>query len=191
MVDPILVAESKEQIFLLPKMANRHGLIAGATGTGKTVTLQTLAENFSARGVAVFMADVKGDLAGLSQAGGNNPKVLERAKELKIDDFKGEAYPVVFWDVFGEQGHPVRATISEMGPLLLARLMDLNDVQEGVLNIAFRVADEQGLLLLDMKDLRAMLGFIAEHAAELTTQYGNVSKTTIGTIQRQLLVLEK
>src|SRR6266540_3667038 len=135
MVEPILVAQSKEQIFLLPKMANRHGLIAGATGTGKTVTLRTLAENFSARGVPVFMADVKGDLAGLSQPGGNNPKILERAKELKIDDFKGEACPVVFWDVFGEQGHPVRATISEMGPLLLARLLELNDTQEGVINI--------------------------------------------------------
>src|SRR6266404_8222219 len=188
--EPILVAQSKEQIFLLPKMANRHGLIAGTTGTGKTVTLQTLAENFSARDVPVFMADVKGDLAGLSQPGGNNPKVVERAKELKIDDFKGEASPVIFWDVFGEQGHPVRATVSEMGPLLLARMMDLNDVQEGVLNIAFKVADEQGLLLLDMKDLRAILSFIAEHAADLTTQYGNVSKQTVGTIQRQLLVLE-
>ena len=149
MNEPILIAQSKEQIFLLPKMANRHGLIAGATGTGKTVTLQTLAENFSARGVAVFMADVKGDLAGLSQAGGNNPKVLERAKELKIDDFKGEAYPVVFWDVFGEQGHPVRATVSEMGPLLLARLLELNDTQEGVLNMVFKIADENGWLLLD------------------------------------------
>src|SRR5712671_1071299 len=188
--EPIHIAQSKEPIYLLPKMANRHGLIAGATGTGKTVTLQTLAENFSARGVPVFMADVKGDLAGMSQIGGNNPKIVERATELKISEFKGEACPVVFWDVFGEQGHPVRATISEMGPLLLSRMMDLNDVQEGVLNIVFRVADEQGLLLLDLKDLRAMLGFIAEHAAELTTQYGNVSKQTIGTIQRQLLVLE-
>ena len=190
MAEPILVAQSTEPIFLLPKMANRHGLIAGATGTGKTVTLQTLAENFSARGVAAFMADVKGDLAGLSQAGANNPKIVERAKELKIENFAGEACPVVFWDVFGEQGHPVRATVSEMGPLLLSRMMDLNDVQEGVMNIAFKVADEQGLLLLDMKDLRAILSFIAEHAAELTMQYGNVSKQTVGTIQRQLLVLE-
>ncbi len=149
MAEPILVAQSKEQIFLLPKMANRHGLIAGATGTGKTVTLQTLAENFSARGVAVFMADVKGDLAGLSQAGANNPKVVERAKELKIDNFTGEACPVVFWDVFGEQGHPVRATVSEMGPLLLGRLLDLNDTQAGVLNMVFKIADDNGLLLLD------------------------------------------
>lgn len=137
-------------------MANRHGLTAGATGTGKTVTLQTLAENFSARGVPVFMADVKGDLAGLSHPGGNNPKILERAKELKIDDFKGEACPVVFWDVFGEQGHPVRATVSEMGPLLLARLLELNDTQEGVLNMVFKIADENGFLLLDLKDLRSM-----------------------------------
>src|SRR5881398_2052449 len=190
MSDPILVAESKEQIFLLPKMANRHGLIAGATGTGKTVTLQTLAENFSARGVPVFMADVKGDLAGLSQPGGNNPKILERAKELKIDDFKGEASPVVFWDVFGEQGHPVRATVSEMGPLLLARLLELNDTQEGVLNIVFRIADEQGLLILDLKDLRAVLRYVADNASDLTTKYGNVAPATIGTIQRRLLVLE-
>ncbi len=149
--EPILVAQSEEAIFLLPKMANRHGLIAGATGTGKTVTLQTLAENFSARGVAVFMADVKGDLAGLSQPGANNPKVVERAKELKIDNFTGEACPVVFWDVFGEQGHPVRATVSEMGPLLLGRLLELNDTQEGVLNMVFKIADENGLLLLDLK----------------------------------------
>src|SRR5216117_1437553 len=146
MSDPILVAESKEQIFLLPKMANRHGLIAGATGTGKTVTLQTLAENFSARGVPVFMADVKGDLAGLSQAGGDNPKIVERVKELSLADFKGEACPVVFLDVFGEQGHPVRATVSEMGPLLLGRLLELNNTQESVLNMVFKIADENGLL---------------------------------------------
>jgi uncharacterized protein len=184
--EPILVAQSKEQIFLLPKMANRHGLIAGATGTGKTVTLQTLAENFSARGVPVFMADVKGDLAGLSQAGGNNQKVLDRAKELKIDDFKGEAYPVVFWDVFGEQGHPVRATISEMGPLLLARLLELNDTQEGVLNMVFKIADENGLLLLDLKDLQ----FVADNADQFKTQYGNVSAASAGAIQRSLLALE-
>jgi uncharacterized protein len=190
MAEPILVAESKEQIFLLPKMANRHGLIAGATGTGKTVTLQTLAENFSARGVPVFMADVKGDLAGLSQPGGNNPKLLERAKELKIDDFKGEAYPVVFWDVFGEQGHPVRATVSEMGPLLLVRLLELNDTQEGVLNMVFKIADENGLLLLDLKDLRAMLQYVADNADQFKTQYGNISAASAGAIQRSLLALE-
>ena len=190
MSEPIFVAQSTEQIFLLPKMANRHGLIAGATGTGKTVTLQTLAENFSARGVPVFMADVKGDLAGLSQPGGNNPKVLERAKELKIDDFKGEACPVVFWDVFGEQGHPVRATVSEMGPLLLSRLLELNDTQEGVLNMVFKIADENGLLLLDLKDLRAMLQYVADNAEQFKTQYGNISAASAGAIQRSLLALE-
>src|SRR5258707_8857206 len=190
MADPILVAESKDAIFLLPKMANRHGLIAGATGTGKTVTLQTLAENFSARGVPVFMADVKGDLAGLSQPGGNNPKVLERAKELKIDNFAGEASPVVFWDVFGEQGHPVRATISEMGPLLLARLLDLNDTQEGVLNMVFKIADDNGLLLLDLKDLRSMLQYVADNADQFKTKYGNVSAASAGAIQRNLPPLE-
>jgi DNA helicase HerA-like ATPase len=190
MSEPILVAQSKDPIFLLLKMANRHGLIAGATGTGKTVTLQTLAENFSARGVPVFMADVKGDLAGLSQPGGNNPKVLERARELKIDDFKGEAYPVVFWDIFGEQGHPVRATVSEMGPLLLARLLQLNETQEGVLNMVFKIADENGMLLLDLKDLRAMLQYVADNADQFKTQYGNISAASAGAIQRSLLALE-
>src|SRR5947199_8425737 len=190
MAEPILVAQSKAQIFLLPKMADSNGLIAGARGTGKTVTLQTLAEEFRARGVPVFMADVKGDLAGLSQPGGNNPKILERAKELKIDDFKGEASPVVFWDVFGEQGHPVRATVSEMGPLLLARLLELNDTQEGVLNIVFKIADENGLLLLDLKDLRAMLQYVADNADQFKTQYGNISAASAGAIQRSLLALE-
>jgi DNA helicase HerA-like ATPase len=190
MADPILVAESKGQIFLLPKMANRHGLIAGATGTGKTVTLQTLAENFSARGVPVFMADVKGDLAGLSQPGGNNPTVLERAKELKIDDFTGEACPVVFWDVFGELGHPVRATVSEMGPLLLARLLELNDTQEGVLNMVFKIADDKDWFLDDVKDLRAMLQYVADNADQFKTQYGNISAASAGAIQRNLLALE-
>src|SRR5881398_3081746 len=191
MADPILVAQSKQPIYLLPKMANRHGLIAGATGTGKTVTLQTLAENFSARGVAVFMADVKGDLAGLSQAGANNPIVLERAKELRIDNFTGEACPVVFWDVFGEQGHPVRATTSEMGPLLLGRLLNLNDTQTGVLNITFKVADDNGLLLLDFKDLRAMMQFVGDHGKEFKTDYGNISAASVGAIQRGLLGLEQ
>src|SRR5436305_1256880 len=188
--EPILIAQSKEQIYLLLKMANRHGLIAGATGTGKTVTLQTLAENFSARGVPVFMADVKGDLAGLSQAGGDNPKIVERVRELKIADFKGEACPVVFWDVFGEQGHPVRATVSEMGPLLLARLLELNDTQEGVLNMVFKIADESGLLLLDLKDLRSMLQYVADNADQFKTQYGNVSAASVCAIQRHLLALE-
>ena len=190
MAEPILIAQSKEPIFLLPKMANRHGLTAGATGTGKTVTLQTLAENFSAQGVPVFMADVKGDLAGLSQPGANNPKVVERAKDLKIDNFSGEACPVVFWDVFGEQGHPVRATVSEMGPLLLGRLLELNDTQAGVLNMVFKIADDNGLLLLDLKDLRAMVQNVADNADQFKTQYGNISTASAGTIQRNLLALE-
>jgi DNA double-strand break repair helicase HerA and related ATPase len=190
MSDPILIAQAKEPIYLLPKMANRHGLIAGATGTGKTVTLQTLAENFSRQGVPVFMADVKGDLAGLSQIGANNPKVVARAKELHLADFKGEASPVVFWDVFGENGHPVRATVSEMGPLLLGRLLELNDTQEGVLNIVFKIADESGLLLLDLKDLRSMLQYVADNAEQFKVQYGNVSAASVGAIQRNLLALE-
>jgi DNA helicase HerA-like ATPase len=188
--EPIHVAQAKEPIYLLPKMANRHGLIAGATGTGKTVTLQTLAESFSARGVPVFMADVKGDLAGMSQIGGTNPKIVERAKELGISDFKGEASPVVFWDVFGENGHPVRATVSEMGPLLLGRLLELNDTQEGVLNMVFKIADESGLLLLDLKDLRSMLQYVADNADQFKTQYGNVSAASAGAVQRNLLALE-
>ena len=185
----IFVGKSVKPEYLTLHYGNRHGLVTGATGTGKTVTLQVLAEGFARAGVSVFAADIKSDLSGIAAVGEAKDAFVKRAKELGFD-YQPDEFPVIFWDLFGEQGHPVRATISEMGPLLLARLMDLNDVQEGVLNIAFRVADEQGLLLLDMKDLRAMLGFIAEHAAELTTQYGNVSKATIGTIQRQLLVLE-
>ncbi len=190
MTDPIFIAQAKKPIYLLPKMANRHGLIAGATGTGKTVTLQTLAENFSARGIPVFLADVKGDLAGMSQPGANNPKIVERAKELGVIDFKGESCPVVFWDVFGEFGHPIRATVSEMGPLLLGRLLDLNDTQEGVLNMVFRIADENGMLLLDLKDLRSMLQYVADNADQFKTQYGNVSAASAGAIQRNLLALE-
>ena len=190
MIDPILVAKGAKPIYLLPKMANRHGLIAGATGTGKTVTLQTLAENFSARGVPVFMADVKGDLAGMSRAGGDNPKLAERAKELGVADYRGEACPVVFWDVFGENGHPVRATVSEMGPLLLGRLLNLNDTQAGVLNLIFKIADENGLLLLDLKDLRSMVQYVADNADQFKTQYGNVSAASAGAIQRNLLELE-
>ena len=185
----IFVGRSSKPEVLTLALANRHGLVTGATGTGKTVTLQVLAEGLSRAGVSVFAADVKGDLSGIAAVGEAKEAFVSRAKSLGFD-YEPDEFPVVFWDLFGEQGHPIRATISEMGPLLLSRLMDLNDVQEGVLNICFRVADEQGLLLLDLKDLRAMLGFIAEHAAELTTQYGNVSKATIGTIQRQLLVLE-
>jgi DNA helicase HerA-like ATPase len=179
---------SKPEVLTLA-LANRHGLVTGATGTGKTVSLQVLAEGLSRAGVSVFAADIKGDLSGVSERGEAKEAFVGRAKSLGFD-YEPDQFPVVFWDLFGEQGHPVRATISEVGPLLLSRLMDLNDVQEGVLNICFRVADEQGLLILDLKDLRAMLGYLAEHAAELTVQYGNVSKPTIGTIQRQLLVLE-
>jgi DNA helicase HerA-like ATPase len=185
----ILVGKSGKLEYLSLPFANRHGLVAGATGTGKTVTLQVLAEGLSHAGVSVFAADVKGDLSGISMPGEAKDALLQRAKSIGFD-YKPDQFPAIFWDLFGEQGHPVRATISEMGPLLLSRLLDLNDVQEGVLNVAFRVADEQGLLLLDMKDLRAMLSYLADNAAELTTQYGNVTKATIGTIQRQLLVLE-
>jgi uncharacterized protein len=190
-VDPIVFAKGKSEIELLPGMANRHGLIAGATGTGKTITLQVLAEHFSDRGVPVFLADVKGDLAGVSQAGGQNPKVQERVKQLAISDWKPTAYPVVFWDVLGEQGHPVRATISEMGPVLLSRILNLNDTQEGVLNIVFKAADDNGLLLLDLKDLRAMLEFVSDNADQIKTHYGNVSAASVGSIQRGLLTLEQ
>ena len=190
MTEPIHIAQGEGPIYLLPKMANRHGLIAGATGTGKTVTLQTLAEGFSRRGIPVFMADVKGDLAGTSQAGGDNPRVVARAKELGLDDFKGESSPVVFWDIFGESGHPVRATVSEMGPLLLGRLLDLNDTQEGVLNMVFKIADDSGMLLLDLKDLRSMLQYVADNADQFKTKYGNVSAASAGAIQRNLLALE-
>ena len=193
MANPILLAKDTEEIFLLPKMANRHGLIAGATGTGKSVTLRVLAENFSRQGIPVFMADVKGDLAGISHAGGDNPKVTERVAQFgpaSLPDHQFRAYPVAFWDVFGEQGHPLRATISEMGPLLLNRVLNLNDTQGGVLNLVFKVADDNGLLLLDLKDLRAMLQHVADNAKDLTTTYGNVSAASVGAIQRRLLELE-
>jgi DNA helicase HerA-like ATPase len=187
--DKIFVGKSVKPEYMTLRFANRHGLVTGATGTGKTVSLQVLAEGFSNAGVPVFAADIKGDLSGIAAVGEAKDAFVKRAKDMGFD-YQPDEYPVVFWDVFGEQGHPIRATISEMGPLLLSRLMDLNDTQEGVLNIAFRVADEQGWLLVDLKDLRAMLGFIAENAAKLTTAYGNVSKASIGAIQRQLLVLE-
>ena len=171
-------------------MANRHGLIAGATGTGKTITLQVLAESFSNLGVPVFMADVKGDLAGMSQAGSATPKVQERIRQLKMDGFKFGGCPVAFWDVFGESGHPVRSTISELGPLLLGRLLQLNDTQASVLSLVFRIADENGMLLLDSKDLRAMLQYVGDNAAQFTTEYGNISAASIGAIQRNLLALD-
>ena len=185
----IFIGKGEQLAWLTLGLANRHGLVTGATGTGKTVSLQVMAEGFARAGVPVFAADIKGDLSGISEVGEAKDFILKRAGDMGLA-FQVDQFSTVFWDVFGEQGHPVRATVSEMGPLLLSRMMDLNDVQEGVLNIAFKVADEQGLLLLDMKDLRAILAFVAEHASDLTTQYGNVSKKTVGTIQRQLLVLE-
>ncbi len=190
MPDPLLVAKGEHDLYLLPGLANRHGLIAGATGTGKTVTLQRIAESLSRIGVPVFMADVKGDLAGISQAGELKGKIKERVEQLKLDDFKNEACPVVFWDTFGKQGHPVRTTASEMGPLLLARMLNLNDTQQGVLTLVFKIADDNGLLLLDMKDLRSMLQYVGDNAKEFTTQYGNVSAASIGAIQRGLLEID-
>lgn len=191
MADPIFVGFSDQPVHLLPNLANRHGLIAGATGTGKTVTLQILAEQFSQMGVPVFMADVKGDLSGISQVGGPHPKLEERAKVIGLESYPRFSCPTLFWDVFGEQGHKLRATVSEMGPLLLARLLDLSEAQEGVLNIAFKIADDEGLLLIDLKDLRAMLGWVAENAKEIQAQYGLVSAASVGAIQRSLLVLEQ
>ena len=187
----ILVGKGAAPLHLLPAMANRHGLIAGATGTGKTVTLQVLAEGFSRHGVPVFLADVKGDLSGLSQAGETKPKLLERARTIGIADFAPRGCPTLFWDLFGAQGHPIRATVSDMGPLLLARLLDLNDTQEGILNIAFNFADDEGLLLLDLNDLRSLLTHLADHAGELKTRYGNIGGTSVGAIQRSLLALEQ
>lgn len=188
-----LGANGERQLLRLGQ-ANRHGLIAGATGTGKTVTLQLLAENFSARGVPVFMADVKGDLAGIAMPGSptakNADKLEGRAKEIGLTDYAYADNPVVFWDLYGEQGHPIRTTVSEMGPQLLARLMGLNETQSGVLDIVFRLADEQGLLLLDLSDLQSMLAYTAENAGELTTRVGNVTKQSVGIIQRQLLSLD-
>ncbi|MFZ5592940.1 MAG: helicase HerA-like domain-containing protein [Pseudomonadota bacterium] len=190
MTEPLLIGKGAQPLYLLPKMANRHGLIAGATGTGKTITLQGLAEGFSRIGVPVFMADVKGDLSGIGQPGVENPKVRERVQVLGLEDFAFAGCPVAFWDVFGEQGHPVRTTVSDMGPLLLARLLNLNDTQEGVLNLAFKIADDQGLLLLDLKDLRAMLQFTGDNAKDFITEYGTISAASIGAIQRALLTLE-
>ena len=185
----ILIGRSGKPECLNLRFANRHGLITGATGTGKTVTLQVLAEGFSKAGVPVFAADIKGDLSGIGAKGASQEVLVRRAEAIRLP-YIPDQFPVVFWDLLGEQGHRIRATVSDMGPLLLARLLDLNDVQEGVLNIAFRIADEQGLLLLDLKDLRALLQLVGENAKELTTTYGNVSTASIGAIQRQLLVLE-
>ena len=191
MTEPLVIAKSKREIALLPALANRHGLITGATGTGKSVSLQVMAERFSSIGVPVFMADVKGDLSGLSAAGTSSPKMAERLKTLKLAEPAWQANPVVFWDAFGQAGHPVRATISDMGPLLLGRLFNLNDTQQGVLSLVFKIADDNGLLLLDTKDLRAMLQHVGDNASQFTTEYGNVSAASIGAIQRALLEIEQ
>ena len=180
----------KDEVLFLP-MANRHGLITGATGTGKTVTLQILAEGLSAQGVPVFAADIKGDLSGISAQGVEKDFLVERAKKIGLQDYTYSASPVIFWDLFGEQGHPIRATMTEMGPVLLSRLLGLSEAQEGALNICFKLADEEGLALLDLKDLRALLNELAERGSEIRTQYGNVASTTIGTILRRLVVLEQ
>ncbi len=193
MVEPLSIAQAKDNspLYLLPQMANRHGLVAGATGTGKTVTLQVMAEAFSRIGVPVFAADIKGDLSGISQPGSDNSKLADRVKKMKLADFSFAPCPVTCWDVFGEQGHPVRATISEMGPLLLGRLLNLNDTQEGVLTLVFKIADDNQLLLLDLKDLQAMLQYVGDHAKDFQTQYGNISAASIGSIQRGLLTIQQ
>jgi hypothetical protein len=192
MATPLPIAKNAAtELSLLPALANRHGLITGATGTGKTVTLQVMAERFSAIGVPVFMADVKGDLAGITQAGAASPKLAERLKLIGADTPAFAGCPAVFWDVFGESGHPVRATVSDLGPLLLSRILGLNETQEGVLTLVFKVADDNGLLLLDLKDLRAMLQYVGDNAPQFQTNYGNVSAASIGAIQRGLLALEQ
>jgi len=190
MDNSILIGAGAEQIHLDGRYGNRHGLVAGATGTGKTVTLLVMAEGFSRMGVPVFMADAKGDVAGLAAAGTPHPKIDERLETIGIEDYRQEPNPVVFWDIYGKSGHPVRTTVTEIGPTLLSRMLELNDTQEGVLNVAFRVADESGLLLLDMKDLRSLLNHVAEHRKEISAQYGLVNTASIGAIQRRLLALE-
>ncbi|MCH7338894.1 DUF853 domain-containing protein [Acinetobacter sp. C32I] len=193
MSTPIVIAkkttDTTQEIVLHSKFANRHGLIAGATGTGKTVTLKVMAESFSRIGVPVFLADAKGDVSSLAKAGSSNPKFDERLKSLQLDAIPFAAAPVIFWDLFGQQGHPIRTTISEIGPLLLAQMLNLNDTQEGVLSAVFRVADDQGLLLIDFKDLKAMLTYVSENAASLKAEYGNLSPASLGAIQRNLLAL--
>ena len=190
MIEPLVVARHEQtDLELLPALANRHGLITGATGTGKTITLQVLAERFSRIGVPVFMADVKGDLSGLAAPGVDSPKLKQRLQSLSVSDWAPMKFPAAFWDVNGEQGHPVHTTISDMGPILLARLLALNDTQAGVLQLVFKIADDQGLLLLDLKDLRAMVQHVGENAKSFTTEYGNVSAASIGAIQRGLLTL--
>ncbi len=193
MPDPLVIAQTESQpaelLALLPQMANRHGLVAGATGTGKTVTLQVMAEAFSSIGVPVFAADVKGDLSGISQPGTANPKFNARLQRLHLSGFQLQPTPVILWDVFAQQGHPIRATVSEMGPLLFSRILNLNNIQSGVLNLVFKIADDNGLLLLDLKDLQAMLGYVGENSATFQKEYGNISAASIGAIQRGLVTL--
>jgi DNA helicase HerA-like ATPase len=191
MESTLLIGKGESAQYILARYANRHGLVAGATGTGKTITLQGLAEGFSDLGVPVFAADVKGDLSGIAAAGEAKPKLAERAASIGLEGYAPQAYPTVFWDVFGEQGHPVRGTVSDMGPTLLARLLDLSDVQESVLMLVFKFCDDQGLLLLDLKDLRAALSHVAEHAKELGAEYGLVNTSSVGAIQRGLVALEQ
>ena len=190
MVAPLIIAKTSQlqSLAILPNMANRHGLITGATGTGKTVTLQKIAESFSSIGVPVFMADVKGDLSGIGVKAELTEKLQQRLQALDINNWQPKAAPVVFWDVFGKQGHPMRATISDVGPLLIARLLGLNAVQSGLLQIIFKVADDNNLLLLDLKDLRSMTQYVGEHADELKTNYGNITIASIGAIQRLSLI---
>jgi DNA helicase HerA-like ATPase len=190
-VDQILIGKGEKPVYLLPKYTNRHGLVAGATGSGKTVSLLVLAEGLSRLGVPVFMADVKGDVAGLAQAGAPSPAIQERVSQIGIDGYGYEASPVVFWDLYGKSGHPVRGTISEFGPSLLGRILELNDTQTGVLEIAFKLADDRGLLLLDLDDLRALLGFVADNRKEISSHYGLVSAQSVAAIQRSLLSLER
>lgn len=191
MENGILLGKGDDKVYFNPRFGNRHGLIAGATGTGKTVSLQVLAEGFSRIGVPVFLSDVKGDLTGISQAGSPHPRIDERIRNIGIDDYQAEGFPTVIWDLLGEQGHPIRATISDMGPLLISRLLDLNDTQEGVMNIAFRFADDEGLLLLDLDDLRTTIRYVGDHRKDFQNTYGNISPASIGAIQRRLLVLEE
>ncbi len=187
----LLIGKGTQRVHLLPSMVSRHGLITGATGTGKTVTLQVIAEGLSEIGVPVFMADVKGDLAGITQPGKTHPKITERLQKIGLEDFPFHGYPTTFWDVFGEQGHPVRSTVSEMGPLLLGRLLNLNETQAGVLTLVFKIADDSGMLLLDMKDLRSMLNYVGQNASEYRSKYGNISTASVGAIQRGLITLEQ
>lgn len=191
MAEPLLIARGEHDLALLPDLVNRHGLVAGATGTGKTVSLQVMAERLSAIGVPVFAADVKGDLSGISKPGQETAKIKARVAQLRLEDFRFEGCPVTFWDVFGEQGHPMRATVSEIGPLLFSRILNLNDTQAGVMSLVFKIADDNGLLLLDLKDLTAMLQYVGAQAKQFQTQYGNISAASIGAIQRGLVTLQK